>query len=749
MSPSQFGGTTTTTIVPSNQIAALSGFQSPANECEEIALDSRVLIFAPGPRAKEIRDVLAENGFRQISYTSEFSVLNEIVRDASTDLLLVDFTDCEQNREEILVILEDFQEKQVAMVAILDRHDEFGKKLGKEAKADEFLFLPIDSDELICRVKGVINSQILVRKLEQYSAQLQTDILLDPLTQIANRRAFDFEMSRKMIEWQRQRNPLAVMMIDIDYFKKVNDVFGHQAGDFVLKATADIISKNIREMDLVCRFGGEEFSAIMPIKRPRQSLQSADRMRKAIEEAIFSFEGKDIEVTVSIGVAEAMRGDDRELILGRADAALYHAKRSGRNLVAYHDGSICKLLENCRNSRETSDRENSREECFSVWSAAHENNFNLFSTNILILGQDLDGSQKIRKVLAQSGFRNLIVEDETERLPEYFKVDPPELIMLDYGSSIDWGIEQLKTIRQCNLGRTIPAVVLDSVNDRASKDRLLELGGIELIQKPFTGNEINVRVRNTLLASSHARYLENYTAQLEHDVKNRTTELIASRREAIQCLARAAEIRDDISGHHILRVGKYAAQIAQELGFTDSQVIEMEHAAQLHDVGKLGLPDSILKKETKLTDEEFDLVKDHCHTGGMIIRDSSSEHSCEQTNLFLLESCSSSVMKMAALVAESHHEKWDGSGYPHGLCGHNIPIEGRIVAVCDVFDAISHSKPYRNAFKLEECFKMIQDGSGIHFDPEIVQAFFRRKDQILQIFHDFGNFDLGEESEEN
>ena len=175
------------------------------------------------------------------------------------------------------------------------------------------------------------------------------------------------------------------------------------------------------------------------------------------------------------------------------------------------------------------------------------------------------------------------------------------------------------------------------------------------------------------------------------------------------------------------------------MGFTDTQVIEIEHAAQLHDVGKIDIPQSILKKRDRLTQEEFDIVKSHCNRGGSMIRDDQTNESTNQNDIcsFLLNNCSSSVMRMAAIVAESHHEKWDGSGYPHGFRAENIPIEGRIVAVCDVFDAVSNSNAYREAFDLEKCFEIVREGAGKHFDPSVVDAFFRRKDEVIQVFQDF------------
>jgi putative two-component system response regulator len=288
-------------------------------------------------------------------------------------------------------------------------------------------------------------------------------------------------------------------------------------------------------------------------------------------------------------------------------------------------------------------------------------------------------------------------------------------------------------------------LILTSTTDTETKVKALNLGANDFLHKPVNSSELLARVRNTLMAKAHVDLLSGYSEKLELEVQIRTAELVASRREAIQCLARAAEMRDDKTGQHVIRVGRYAAIIASELGFSQEQIVDLEHAAQLHDVGKIGVPDAILNKPDKLTAEEFEKIKTHCQAGSRIIRDDSRmeplEDSSSPVGEFLGE-CSSPVMRLAALVAESHHEKWDGSGYPRGLAGEEIPIEGRITAVCDVFDAVSTSRPYKKAYPLEKCFKIIAEGRGTHFDPTIVDAFFSRHRDIIVAYKEYYDDDV-------
>ena len=240
-----------------------------------------------------------------------------------------------------------------------------------------------------------------------------------------------------------------------------------------------------------------------------------------------------------------------------------------------------------------------------------------------------------------------------------------------------------------------------------------------------------------LTVKRHHDHMEQYAHELEAEVLRRTAELARSRQEVIHCLARAAEFRDDDTGRHVLRVGKYARLIGAELGWKGERLNMLEQAAQLHDIGKIGIPDSILLKPGKLGPEEIEIM--HKHAGfGKRIMETLPEHESnvlrKHTELGsrLLQETDSPILALASTISLSHHEKWDGSGYPLGLAGEDIPIEGRITAVADVFDALSSKRPYKPPFPLLKCFELLEEGRGKHFDPLVLDAFFRCRPEIVK-----------------
>jgi putative two-component system response regulator len=246
------------------------------------------------------------------------------------------------------------------------------------------------------------------------------------------------------------------------------------------------------------------------------------------------------------------------------------------------------------------------------------------------------------------------------------------------------------------------------------------------------------RVRNVLSVKAYQDRLLRYNEDLEQEVSRRIAESEDSRRDVVHCLARAAEFRDDDTGQHVLRVGKYARLIGIALGL-DERILELlEQAAQLHDIGKIGIPDAVLLKPGKLTDEEFDTIKQHAGFGKRILhRLSVSDESVlkrhAEVGARILEVGSSHLIDLARSIALTHHEWWDGTGYPLGLKGEDIPLEGRITAVADVFDALSTRRCYKDAFPLEKCFAIMGEQRGSHFDPEILDAFFAARQSIVQI----------------
>ena len=317
----------------------------------------------------------------------------------------------------------------------------------------------------------------------------------------------------------------------------------------------------------------------------------------------------------------------------------------------------------------------------------------------------------------------------------------PDIVVTD----ISCGFELLRSIRKQPSLAAAGIILLAERFEPEEKLAALHLGASAFLTKPVNCNELVLSIRNMVSSKAYHDHLSYQSSRLETEVRRRTHQLEAAhqqaqwaRQQALHCLARAAEFRDDDTGNHVMRVGQYAAIIARRFQLNRHQRMQLEQAAQLHDVGKIGISDTILLKPGKLTKREFELMKRHCEYGSNIILPMSDHEWTELMqnpgNTFqITEPCGSPVMKLAALIARTHHERWDGSGYPHGLQGKDIPMVGRITAIADVFDALCSERPYKQAFEIEQCFQIIRQGSGTHFDPEVVEAFFDAEPELLKV----------------
>ncbi len=723
----------TTAIVGTSR---LSPFAFPRPN-DDAVRDARIAIVDDEPSVVQVvRSHLQNVGFHQFELICESRHAFDRIVETMPDLVLLDIRMRPTDGWGILETLRTEEKTQhIPIVILTSAADEKTKITALNLGANDFLTKPVAASELVARVRNTLSAKVYRDLMTRYSSQLESDVLRDALTGIANRRAFDYELKRRIIEWNRQRIPLGLLMIDIDRFKTVNDRHGHRVGDVLLQMVAQILARGTREMDLVARYGGEEFAVILPTTNPRETKLSAERARRDVGGHPFVIDDVRLELTVSVGVANAMHGDDAELLLRRADAALYAAKRGGRNRSEYHDGSCCSpiSLPTDNHVKSTSIGPIRNQDIEAIVERAR----------IAIVDDEPHIIALIRKYLKDAGYQHFtVVHDATQAL-ETIRQEEPDLVLLDVRMPHVSGLDILQDLRSDNRFNPVPVVIFTSATDKETKVEALRLGANDYLEKPVHPSELLARVRNTLMAKSHLDYMADYSGRLEHEVQLRTAELAASRREAIQCLARAAEMRDDQTGQHVLRVGRYAALIAEELGFSPDRVTWMEHAAQLHDVGKIGIPDSILRKPGLLEEHEYEVMKLHCTGGSKIIRDEGvspqGEDQYAALGSVIFDDLNSPVMRMAAVVAETHHERWDGTGYPRGLSGEAIPIEGRITAVADVFDALSTRRHYKDAMPLEQCFKLIAENSGSHFDPAIVNAFFRRKSEIIRTYLDYAD----------
>ena len=352
----------------------------------------------------------------------------------------------------------------------------------------------------------------------------------------------------------------------------------------------------------------------------------------------------------------------------------------------------------------------------------------------------------VQAYLEEEGFHNFAVTTESVTALDTIRERRPDILLLDINMPRVNGLDILRAMRKDVELRLIPVIVLTAATDPETKLKALRLGASDFLSKPVDPSELILRLENVVAAKTLRDHLTDYSARLEQQVEIRTRELVRSRQEAIHCLARAAEYRDDDTGQHVIRVGRYAGIIARQLGLPEPAVELIEQAAQLHDIGKIGIPDSVLHKPGRLDDGEFELIKTHCDIGRQIIDPLTEKEKrvlgkhTIMGSIIMSTGCSSPVLRLGSVIAETHHERWDGSGYPQRLVGAEIPLEGRIVAVADVFDALGSNRPYKTAFPLEKCFAIIEEGRGKHFDPRILNAFFAGKQQIISVYRECQDF---------
>ncbi|SFC44072.1 putative two-component system response regulator [Marinospirillum celere] len=336
--------------------------------------------------------------------------------------------------------------------------------------------------------------------------------------------------------------------------------------------------------------------------------------------------------------------------------------------------------------------------------------------NILIVDDEPANLKLLDKMLASQGYVNrILVQDPREVLPR-FEQESIDLVLLDINMPHLDGYQVMEQLMALNLPLLPPIVILTAQQTKDYLLRALAAGARDFISKPFDRNELLMRVRNLLDAHLAHRMVQDQKAVLEEMVALRTRELHRSRLLVVQTLGRAAEYRDEETGSHILRMSHICAVLARGIGWSEQQCDLILNASPMHDVGKIAIPDAILKKPGRFEPEEFETMKTHAALGAE-----------------MLEGDDSDLMVMARTIAISHHEKWDGSGYPYGLTGASIPQAARIAALADVFDALTSVRPYKKAWTVEAAVEFIRENSGKHFDPALVEVFLQQLPEILVI----------------
>lgn len=308
----------------------------------------------------------------------------------------------------------------------------------------------------------------------------------------------------------------------------------------------------------------------------------------------------------------------------------------------------------------------------------------------------------------------------------------PDLVIVDYQMPSLNGLEFISRFRDVPGCGEIPVLMITATEDKNVRYQALDNGATDFLTKPPDRREFEARVRIMLKLNASRKQQANYSARLAEDIDRATADVRAREEELLTILSVAAEYRDPETSAHTKRMALFAELIAAEMGLPQDDQALILKAAPLHDIGKIGIADVILLKAGRLSAEEFATMKTHANLGYQLLKDSKSE-----------------ILKAAAQIALSHHEKFDGSGYPGGLVGTAIPLFGRIVAVADVFDALLSARPYKSPWLPERAFAFLQNGANAHFDSSCVAAFLARRDEALEIrarfqdeqFTDDGDYD--------
>lgn len=304
----------------------------------------------------------------------------------------------------------------------------------------------------------------------------------------------------------------------------------------------------------------------------------------------------------------------------------------------------------------------------------------------------------------------------------FIRQETPDLILTDYMMPDMDGIAFIRGVRSIPACADVPLIVVTISEDKRVRYRALDAGATDFLLRPIDAYECRVRCRNLLTLRRQQKMIRDRAILLEDQVAKATWEIQARERETLLRLAKAGEYRDEGTGDHVLRIAQYSRLVAEALGLSSTRCEEIELASPMHDIGKVGIPDDILLKPGRLTRAERAVIKQHTLIGFDILKDSPSGY-----------------LQLGATIALSHHERFDGTGYPAGARGEAIPLDARIVAVVDVFDALTTARPYKRAWPLAKAVQYIRCRSGSHFDPSCVSAFLRTLHRVEEVFESFAD----------
>lgn len=335
---------------------------------------------------------------------------------------------------------------------------------------------------------------------------------------------------------------------------------------------------------------------------------------------------------------------------------------------------------------------------------------------ILLVDDQPVNIEVLEDILGEAGYTHVTSTTDPSRAVRLYRERSFDIVLLDLLMPEMNGFEVLEKFKDIGYDPPVPVLVLTAVRDRETRLKALKCGARDFITKPFDHQEVLARINNLLEVRLVQKQLKRHNEILDQEVRERTQEINETRLEIIRRLGVAAEYRDNETGLHIIRMSLYSQLLGKVAGMNDAEAEMLLQTAPMHDIGKIGIPDSILLKPGKLNQEEWEIMQTHTTIGAKILADHPSE-----------------LFQSARIIALTHHEKWNGMGYPYGIAGQDIPFIGRIVAVADVFDALTSRRPYKEPWPVEKAVAQLEQDSGKNFDPKLVDSFNEVLPNILKI----------------
>ena len=527
--------------------------------------------------------------------------------------------------------------------------------------------------------------------------------LRDPLTGLLNRRAFEEELREIWSRARAQALPVALLMIDIDHFKAMNDTYGHVAGDLVLKECARLVRACVRESDIVCRYyGGDELVVILPVATEADTRLAAERLLEAFRTTVLCPGAYDIQATISIGAncIQVANGHTLEQLLVQADRALYRAKQTGRNKACFADEAAPPPADTPQPAGPPGDLNSVR--------------------TVLVVDDDPGLCQLFRQMLARHNFEVLTACTGAEAL-EIARRERGmiEVALVDLHIGAENGLDVLKELHA--IDDTVIGIIVTGEATLDDAVAALRHGAYDFVQKPIAAEPLAAVVERAIkycrLMAENKRYrqhLEDMVREKNAALSRVIDQITDSYQFTLEAMADMLDARERMTGAHSKRVSRVSALLARKLGCSLAEIEIIGTGALLHDIGKIGIPDAILLKPGPLTPEEREVMKMHPHIGYNIIK-------------------AGPGLEPASEIVLEHQERYDGQGYPRGLRGEEISLGARIFAVVDAYDAIRSPRVYSPAQSALAAREEILRNRGTQFDPVVVDAFIRAQDEIEEI----------------